>query len=320
MKDLIAVFTYCPDTNRKLILNELLEQLQTVRDKFDILVVSHSELPSTTSDLSDYSFIESENKLLYDFDLRNRFWFRTEKLFVHSSLVYQFSTHLAIYSLIHYAINFAKYKGYKKIHCIEYDLKITNMDLINQVNNHLDKFDNVMFRSNDGWLHGTYFAFRIENFPEEYYRYSYDFILDELRTTETNMTEHYTPKFLSVNNRTTHFEPLESITEDVSIQKKDSHNNNELNWCVPVIEKDTDNLYFFLYNEKGGEYDIDIIYNSNHINFSSNEQGIWKIFPIGKLSDNHKLLILVNKKIKHDIIFNDENRVKFTKHNFFYWK
>lgn len=320
MKDLIAVFTYCPDTNRKLILNELLEQLQPIRNNFDIIVLSHSELPSTTVDLSDYSHIESENKLLYDFDLRNKFWFRTEKLFVHSSLVYQFSTHLTIYSLIHFAINFSKYKGYKKIHCVEYDLKLNDLKLINQINSHLDSFDNVMFRSNDGWVHGTYFAFKTENFPDEYYTYSEDFILKQLKSTETNMTEHYTPKFLSVNNRTTHFEPLESISKGPLVQKNDSHHNNELNWCVPVVEKDTENLYFFLYNEKGGNNDIDVIYNSNHINLNSGHKGVWKIIPLGKITENNKLIILVDKKIKHDIFFTEENRIKFTQHNFFYWK
>lgn len=320
MKSLIAVFTYCPDTKRKLILNELLEQLQPLRNDFDIIVVSHSELPETTKDLSDFSYVESDNKLIYDFDLRNKFWFKAEKLFVHSSLVYQFSTHLSIYNLIHYVINFAKFKNYKKIHCVEYDLKISNLNLMNQVNDYLENFDNVMFRSEDGWIHGTYFAFKTENFPNEYYTYNEEFILNELKSVETNMTEHYTPKFLSVNNRTTHFESSKSITQDTLLQKNDSHGNNELNWCVPVVEKDTDNLYFFLYNEKGGDHDIDIIYNGNHLNFNAGEKGIWKIIPLGNISKNHKLLILVNKKIKHDIILTEENRAKFSQHNFFYWK
>jgi len=138
MKDLIAVFTYCPDTQRKLILNELLESLQPIRKNFDIIVLSHSEIPSTTKDLADFSFVESDNRLLYDFDLRNKFWFKAEKLFLHSSLVYQFSTHFSIYSLIHYVINFSKFKGYKKIHCVEYDLKVSDISIFNNVSDRLN--------------------------------------------------------------------------------------------------------------------------------------------------------------------------------------
>ncbi len=36
MKDLITVFTYCPDNERKKILQDLLSQLNVLRDKFDI--------------------------------------------------------------------------------------------------------------------------------------------------------------------------------------------------------------------------------------------------------------------------------------------
>lgn len=320
MKDLIAVFTYCPDTQRKLILNELLESLQPIRKNFDIIVLSHSEIPSTTKDLADFSFVESDNRLLYDFDLRNKFWFKAEKLFLHSSLVYQFSTHFSIYSLIHYVINFSKFKGYKKIHCVEYDLKVSDISIFNNVSDRLNNFDNVVFRSEDGWIHGTYVAFTTTNFPNEYFQFSEKFILDEIRKVETKMTEHYTPMFLSVNGRTTHYESSTSISKEGSLQKNDSHGNNELNWCVPIIEKDTDRLFFFLYNEKGGQYDLDVIYNDKHINLQTSEIGIWKLIPLGNFSEINKLLVLVNNKIKHTLNFDENNRTKFAKHNYMYWR
>ena len=35
MKDLISVFAYCPDNHRKKILQDLLTQLQPIRDRFE---------------------------------------------------------------------------------------------------------------------------------------------------------------------------------------------------------------------------------------------------------------------------------------------
>lgn len=320
MKSLIAVFTYCPDTKRELIFTEFLKQIQPLRDKFDILVVSHSQVPKITKDLSDYIFVESDNKLIYDFDLRNKFWFKSGELFVHSSLVYKFSTHISIYSLIHYVINFARFKNYIKIHCCEYDLSLSNLSLLLSVDEKLNVFDNVMFKSEDGWVHGTYFAFNVLNLPEKYFNYSEDYMINELRKTETNMTELFTPKFLGVNDRTTHYEPSKSITQEVSLQKNDSHGNDELNWCVPIINKDSDDLYFFIYNEKGGKHNIDIIFNNQYASVQSGEVGTWKLFPIGKFSQTKKIIILIDNEIKHTIIFDEENRDKFVKHNFFYWK
>ena len=56
MKELISVFAYCPDNHRKKVLQDLLEQLQPVRDKFEIMVVSHSQISELSYDLIDTGF------------------------------------------------------------------------------------------------------------------------------------------------------------------------------------------------------------------------------------------------------------------------
>lgn len=320
MKDLIAIFTYCPDTERKLILIELLQKLQKVRDKNDIIVVSHSELPLLTNELSDYQYIESDNHLLYDSEYTNKFWFDTNIIYAHSSLVYPFSTHFSIYSLIHYVINFSTFKNYKKIHCIEYDIEIENIDLIENVSKKLDEFNNVMFKSDDDWVHGTYFAFNTNNFPENYFKYDENFILSELKTVNTRMTEHYTPKFLSINGRTTYFYTTKSINSSGWLQKKDSHGNQELNWCVPILEKETETVHFLVFNEKGGEYNLDVIYDDRHVNVKVKEKGEWKLFPLENINELSKIIVIVDGKIKNKIEFNDTTIKTFVENNFFYWK
>ena len=320
MKNLIAVFTYCPDTERKLILTQFLNQIQCAREKNDIIVVSHSELPEIVKDLSDYQYIESNNHIITDYEFNNKFWFSCDAFFAHSSLVYPFSTHMSIYSLIHYIINFSRFKKYEKIHCIEYDINIEDVDIITQVNDKLENYDNIMFKSQDGWIHGVYFAFKTKNFPDEYFEFDKDYILSNLKTIDSRMTEHYTPFFLSVNQRTTYFETTEIINKEGKLQNKDSHGNENLNWCVPIIEKDTDNLYFFVYNEKGGEHKIEILFNDRHVTVSITEHGAWKLVPIGKLSESKKIMIILNDKIKHNLKLSEETELKFKENNFFYWK
>ena len=47
--------------------------------------------------------------------------------------------------------------------------------------NSLDNYDTVMFEREDGWIYGTYFAFNMNNFPDDYFKYNEENILKILR-------------------------------------------------------------------------------------------------------------------------------------------
>jgi hypothetical protein len=301
MKDLISVFAYCPDNRRKKVLQDLLNQLQPIRDRFEIMVVAHS----TISELS------------YDFDVRKKHWFSNHLYDINSTLVYPASTHLAIYSLLYYTFNFSKFKKFNKVHCLEYDINLNNLDLLDDVNSTLDNYDTVMFkRERDGWLYGTYFAFTMNNFPNDYFVYDEEKILNQLRNSETKMTECITDKLLTPNGRTIKLEPLSKLDPTSVFQKIDNHMNNELLWCVPLCSNSTDMMYFFVYNDKGGDYDVDVVVNNKHLNIKTSCLGCWYLEPLGDIKDIDEILVLVNKEIKKHITLNDENRDMFRKHNF----
>lgn len=320
MKDLVCVFTYCPDQKRKEVLFELLKKLQEIRDKNDILILSHSPIPEMCYTLCDYVFVENENHLIESFEHRNKFWFNTEILSIESSLVYPPSTHYAIYSLIHSGLSFANSRGYIKMHCIEYDINLDDITLIEHVSVKLNDYDNVMFMADNGWVFGTYFAFKTNNFPNDYYKHNKKNIIDSICVTTNRMTESYTPKFLSVNNRKTYFESLEKLDKFEIYQKIDNHNNMELNWCVPVYSERDDIVYFFMFNEKGGEWDVDILFNNNHKSISIYEKSRWLLEPLCKLKELKKITILLNKKVKYSISFDENNINQFVEHNKIYYK
>ena len=317
MKDLITVFSYCPDNHRKKILQELLIQLQPVRDKFEIMVVAHSPISELSYDLIDHFYYDSANKLLHDFDVRKKHWFTNDIFDINSTLVYPASTHLSIYSLLYYTFNFAKFRGFNKVHCIEYDINLTDLNLFNDVSSTLNDYDTVMFkREKDGWLYGTYFAFTMNDFPEEYFVYDEEKILNQLRNSETKMTECITDKLLTPNGRTIKLETLFKLDPTNVFQKVDNHMNDELMWCVPLCDRNSDMVYFFVFNNKGGEYDIDIIVNNKHLNINTNCLSCWYKRFLGDINEINEILVLVNKKIKKHIILNDENREMFRKYNF----
>ena len=317
MKELISVFAYCPDNHRKKILQDLLTQLQPVRGRFEIMVVAHSPIPELCYDLIDHFYYDASNKLLDDFDVRKKHWFSNHLFNINSTLVYPASTHLAIYSLLYYTFNFAKFKKFNKVHCIEYDINLTDLDLLNDVSSTLDTYDVVMFeREDDGWLYGTYFAFTMNNFPEEYFVYDEEKILNQLRNTETKMTESITDKLLTPNGRTIKLEPITKLDPTNIFQKVDNHMNDELMWCVPLCDRHSDMVNFFVYNNKGGEYDVDVIVNDKHINIKATCLGCWHVRPLGDINEINEILVLVNKKMKKHIILNDNNRDMFRKYNF----
>lgn len=316
MKDLISVFAYCPDNHRKKILQELLEKLQVIRDKYEIIVVSHSSISDLSFDLIDYFYYDKSNKLLSDIDLRRKHWFKNKKFSVKSTFVHPSSTHLAIYSLLYYTFNFAKFKSFNKVHCLEYDINIENIELITDVNSKLNEFDTVMFKdmSND-WIFGTYYAFTMNKIPEDYFIYDEEKILEQLRNSETKMTESITDKVLTPNGRTIKFEPKLKLDPTNVLQKIDNHMNTELNWCVPVCDKNSDMLYFFVYNERGGKHNIDVIVDDEHFNIKVELLNQWVKIKIGDINNIFNILVLVDGKIKKHIILNDSNKKMFKKDN-----
>jgi hypothetical protein len=65
VKDLITIFNYSPDNKRKEIVHNLLVRLQSVRNDFDILVVSHSPISDISLGLVDYFYYDKNREKFY---------------------------------------------------------------------------------------------------------------------------------------------------------------------------------------------------------------------------------------------------------------
>jgi hypothetical protein len=316
MKDLISVFAYCPDYNRKEILHTLLLDLQELREKYDILVVAHSSISDISMSLIDYFYFESKNEIIEDFNYTNIFWFQNEKFAVNSSLVYPKSTHLAIYSLLFYTFDFAFHRGYKKIHFIEYDLKLNNINLINLVNEDLDNYDSVVFQAYDNWIMGVYFASTLQGFSTNDFKFDKQKILNKLYQTDSRMTEKVTPDLIC-NGRNYKKRNYDEINDGKDCQLNDEHNKNLLKWAVPLVVEETNELVFFVYNEFGSEHIIDLFIDNHYFKIDApNVKNVWSLTPIGHLENITEIIILIDKKQTNKINFKNLDKSSFVKNNF----
>jgi hypothetical protein len=75
-------------------------------------------------------------------------------------------------------------------------------------------------------------------------------------------------------------------------------------------------MHFFVYNEKGGEYDVNVIVDNKHIHIKTQGIRTWYVKPLGDINEINDILVLVNNKMKKHIILNEENRDMFRKYNF----
>ena len=314
MKDLITIFNYSPDNKRKEILHNLIVRLQSIRNKFDILVVSHSPISDISMGLVDYFYYDSNNELISDFDLTNKFWFRDSEFVVNSSLVYPISTHLAIYSLLYYTFNFSFHRDYKKIHFIEFDINLEDINLIDKVNEDLNDNDTVLFHGDNEWALGVYFASTLNGFNVERFKYDRESILKQLTQSDSRMTERVTPVILC-KDRKVKYRSVYEINKSDS-QLNDEHKNSDLRWVVPVVVQHTNEVNFFIYNEIGNNHIVDLFVDNQHWFFNiNNGPGVWNLTNIGDLNEINEILIFVDKKMVNKINFNDENRDTFRINN-----
>lgn len=316
MKSLISVFNYSPDYERQQMLHNLLLKLQNIREEFDIMVVSHSSISDLSLNLVDYFYYDKNNDLITDFDLTNKFWFRCSEFTVNSSLVYPFSTHLAIYNLLYYTFNFAFHKKYEKIHFLEFDIHLKDFNLIKEVNKDLDDYDAVVFHGDNDWALGVYFASTLNGYDYINFEFDRNKILEQLSQSDSRMTERVTPVILC-KDRKVKYRKFYELNDENLYQMSDVHNQDDLKWVVPVVIKGTEDICLFVYNETEENYFVDVLVDNKHFSLNIN-QGIdtWNLLPIGNIREVKNILIFVNKIMVRKITLFEENLNKFIENNF----
>ncbi len=172
MKDLIMISSYCNTKEKEDVLRNLVSQINFHKDIFDIMIVSHTVVPSDISSKCDLVLYDKKNELLYDWDLRCKPWFNPGNTRqIMSIFTGYFNTHLAIWRMLILGNSVAKNIGYKKVHHIEYDTNINDFAEIVDNSKLLEEYDCVTYTKTkdtvDPILFGSYQAYRLDNLSDD---------------------------------------------------------------------------------------------------------------------------------------------------------
>jgi len=305
VKDLIVVTSYCPDEFRESILRNLIISLKQFRDKFDVMVVSHTPIPKDVQQNINYYLYDSKNEILTGWDLLNQPWFNpNDERRIQSSFLTKKNTHLAVWRLMILGFANAKNLGYKKVHHIEYDCNIINEMEFLENSKLLDEFDSVVYIDKkdtvDDILFGSFQSVLLSNLDNILLELDEDRIIDMIRKSDSK-----SPELM-----------LQRILENGKMYKKDRHilelngnkfgmidgqiGNNFIPWAVPFYDRLDNSVGFVVWNTKnldGVEFNI-IVNNEKLFYIPKVMFNHWVLITLGVIDEINNLLIIENNQVR----------------------
>ena len=328
MKDLIIIGAHCPDDERKDLLNKCINSLQPCRNKYDILISSHTEIPTHILKNVDYVFYDKNNDLITDIKYINQPWFSPmEDMVILSTYIGEYSTYLAVYRLLIFGLGFAKMFKYEKAHYIEYDTIMNDLSELYDNSNLLVKYDNVViqkeqrnFEDNIEWPMGNFMSFKVESINDLFTKYDKEKLLDILLNSRAKTNEKITNDIIKMNNNTIYIKDYdEVIKKDIKFALSNNTKKEEMSyWAVPFYNTKDNRVSAIVWNNKD-EKPINVIFIINGvkiITFNNINKFEWRLSDIDEIDKIETILVLVNNKVKLNLTLNEKNRELFKNTNY----
>jgi hypothetical protein len=328
MKELILVGAYCPDDEREKLLNECIDSLQKCRNDYDILICSHTEIPTYITKKVDYVFYDKNNDLITDLKYLNQPWFSPiEGMTILSTYIGENSTYLAVYRLVISGLGFAKIFNYKKVHYIEYDTIMNDLSELYDNSKLLDEYDNVViqkeqrdYEENIAWPMGNFMSFKVDSINELFTIYDKEKLLKILFDSDSKTNEKITNDIMKMNNNTIYVKNYDEIKlKDIQFALSNNTSKEIMNyWTVPYYDTKDDKVSLIVWNHKD-EIPITvnfIINNDRIITFKDVKKFEWKLGDIGDINGIDSIITLVNGTKKNEIKFDNDLREIFKKTNY----
>lgn len=325
MKDLILITAYCPDEYREEVLRKLTNSLYEFRDSFDTLIISHTPIPIDIQKKVNYCFYDSKNEILTDWDLLNQPWFNpNDDRRIQSSFLSKKNTHLAIWRMMIMGFSMGKNMGYNKVHHIEYDCEITNIDEFIDNSQLLDEYNSVIYIDSkdtvDDILFGSFQSYFIPNINPFLINLDEEKIKDMIRESESKSPELMLQYLIEDSKKV--YRKSRSILNTI-------HNRfgiidgqvgvKFIPWAVPFYDQLEDTIGFVVWNTKnknGVEHTI-IVNNEKIIIVPLTEMNHWRMINIGNFDEIKSLLIIENGEIKDKFyLTTDDEKEIFKKSSF----
>lgn len=308
MKDLILITSYCDTKKKEELLRNLVNQINNQKDKFDLMVVSHTVVPNDISGKCDFVLYDKKNELLYDWDLRCKPWFNpNNERQIISIFTGFFNTHLAIWRMLILGNSLAKNIGYDKVHHIEYDTSINDFSELIENSQLLDKYDCVTYTKTsdtvDPILFGTYQTYRLNTLHEDLLILNEEKIKNLILNEEDKLPESMLFDLLHGNRKG--FIKNKSLLDSKSNTFGLSHGqiiNTHTAWCLPFYDRLTKKLRFIVWNmeEDSKSVEVQVIYNDEKvINLGFVKPQSWVVEDIDYFDNSKKMVVILNNKIRN---------------------
>lgn len=328
MKDLICITAHCPTEEKRKILSNLVRSLQPTRDQFDLLVVSHTPITFDVQENVDWVIFDKDNELLTDWKYQNQPWFSPhDGKHIQSIFFGVGNTYLTLHKQLITGYGHARTFGYEKVHFIEYDAYFEDHTEFYDNSRILDEYDAVLYTKKDQLFEinlqfgiGNFHSVKISTLSERAFRYNREEILKELEESSEKTTEKRTQVLYSENGNKIFFKDHNVISQNGNILRIiDFHKGDfEMQWAVPFYDHKTDNIDFIVWNDASEKpCNIIVIVNNNKIlKFENLKKFEWSINTLGKPQEISNIKILINDKLKNNIILNEQNIEMFKLTNF----
>lgn len=328
MKSIIVIGAYCPDKERKQLLENCVNSLQPIRKDFDILISSHVHVPEYIVDKVDYYFYDKDNELITDWDLMNTPWFSPkEDLNIVSSLISNYSVYLAAYKTFINGMGAGKNLGYKTAHWVDYDAVFTDYsDFYDNINILKDYVSvqyvkpNRLFESNLPWGQGPFQAINLDIVNDLFIKYNKEELLKILKNSPHKTNEYISQIILTLDGKKVYHKNFDEIQEkgntfNLSGQTQ-MHDLDD--WTVPFYDTKTDKINFIAWNSKKDEpINVSFIINQNQlITINGVKRYEWKMADGDYINNINEILTIVDNKLKQHIdISTPELKEKFKRNN-----
>ena len=328
MKDLICITAHCPTEEKRRILYNLVSSLQPIRKDFDLMVISHTPVTFDVQENVDWVIFDKDNELLTDWKYQNQPWFSPHDGKHIQSIFFGIgNTYLTLHKQLIAGYGHAKTFGYEKVHFIEYDAYFEDHTEFYDNSKILNTYDAVLYTKKDALFEinlqfgiGNFHSVKISTLSERAFKYDREEILKELEESSEKTTEKRTQILYGENGNKIYFKDHNVITQNGNILRIiDFHKGDfEMQWAVPFYDDTKKTIEFVVWNDASEKpcNVIVIVNDDNIIKFENLKKFEWSIQTLGEPKDIRNIKVIINDKLKNNIILNENNIEMFKKTNF----
>jgi len=312
MKDLILITAYTPTPQYEDILEKTILSVQG--SGFDVLLVSHSHTPLRIQKLCQYYFYDHLNDVSEDPNLRSFEYFIMDNLEIWSKYRTKNFYGFAIYRMFSIAVKTAKNFGYDRLHHLEYDTQVLDLNIFDEHNEYLQNHDAVFYTSDgtmDGFLMGCFKSFRVSNLPDSFENYNKEHMTNTMLNLPCVPLENYTKHIFK--DFDVKFLESGTVKTRLSGEMVTDRKKHFTMFYNPTNEK----VEFFIRNLWTDNQKVMVITNEAQVQNISLPPNHWHIRTLCDVKDFRSIMVFQNNTLIYRFQVNNEEELETFKQNAF---